>query len=235
MLDILFANQDYKEGANQVLSPQMDKIFERSSICYNNGMQEKEIVDQSALPLMRAYQKDVREMSFTDVKDALPCGTIRLRWQMQDKEEYLLEYPVFPSYTRTVEYLREKNIELYLKIDPQAVESIRLVRYGEEDAEIIERGTFFGTSVVSTQKTKTVEKEYTKKEQINELLPCIYPSALSGWAYLSDFADRASLPDIGVQIHEADSEAAWGYNWNNGFTIKGSELPEFAKKDLGIG
>ena len=235
VLDILFANQDYKEGANQVLSPQMDKIFERSSICYNNGMQEKEIVDQSALPLMRAYQKDVREMSFTDVKDALPCGTIRLRWQMQDKEEYLLEYPVFPSYTRTVEYLREKNIELYLKIDPQAVESIRLVRYGEEDAEIIERGTFFGTSVVSTQKTKTVEKEYTKKEQINELLPCIYPSALSGWAYLSDFADRASLPDIGVQIHEADSEAAWGYNWNNGFTIKGSELPEFAKKDLGIG
>lgn len=236
VLDILFANQDYKEGANQVLSPQMDKIFECSSVYYNNGMQEKEIVDKSALPLMRAYQKDVREMSFTDVKDALPCGMICLRCRIRDMEEYLLEYPVFPSYTRTVEYLRGKNMELYLKIDPQAVESIRLVRYGEEDAEIIEKGTFFGTSAVSTQKTKAVEKEYTKKEQISELLTCIYPATLSGWSYLEDDrGDRSGMqPGVYVEVHEADNDTAWNYNWNNGFTIKGGELPEFVKKDLKI-
>ena len=233
VLDILFANKDYKEGANQVLSERLDRLFERSSMYYSNGMQEKEIVDKNVWPLMRAYRNDLREMSFTDVKDAIPCGTIRLRYRTDDREEYMLEYPVFPSYTRTVEYLRGKNIELYLKIDPKAVESIRIIRYEEGDPELIEKGNFFGTSVTSMQTEEVWEKEYTGKEQISELLTCIYPSELSGWAYLSDFVERGSLPDIGVQIYEADNEAAWNYNWNNGFTIKGSELPEFVKKDIG--
>ena len=145
----------------------------------------------------------------------------------------MLEYPVFPGYTRTVEYLRGKNIELYLKIDPKAVKSIRVIRYEEDDPELIEKGNFFGTSVTSMQTEEVWEKEYTGKEQISELLTCIYPSELSGWAYLSDFVERGSLPDISVQIYEADNEAAWNYNWNNGFTIKGSELPEFVKKDIG--
>lgn len=236
VLDILFANQDYKEGANQVLSPRMDRIFERSSICYNNGMQEKEIVDKSALPLMRAYQKDVREMSFSDVKGAVPCGMICLRCRMEDMEEYLLEYPVFPSYTRTVEYLRGKNIELYLKIDPQAVERIRVFRYEEGDAEIVEKGTFFGNSVAETETTKAAEKEYTKREQVNELLECIYPRTLSGWSYLEDDrGDRNGMqPGVFVTVYEADNAAARNYNWNNGFTVRGGELPEFVKKDLEI-
>lgn len=74
VLDILFANEEYKEGANQVLHRQMDAIFEKSRIYYDNGLQETEIVDKNALKLMRAYRSDLRKMSFSDVKDAVPCG-----------------------------------------------------------------------------------------------------------------------------------------------------------------
>lgn len=230
VLDILFANKEYKEGAYQVLSGQMDRVFERSSMYYHNGMQEKEIVDKNALPLMRAYRQDVQEMSFTDVKDAIPCGTIRLRYRTDNMEEYSLEYPVFPSYTRTVEYLRGKNIELYLKIDPKAIDSMRVICYHESEPETVERGSFFGTSVVSTQRSEAVEKEYTKKEQIGEILGYIYPGALTRWVYLPDSVDQ----NIVVTIHEADNTAAWPYDWNGNFMVKTGELPEFVKEDTGI-
>lgn len=230
VLDILFANQEYKEGAYQVLSEWMDRIFERSSMYYDNGMQEKEIVDKNALPLMRAYRQDVREMSFSDVKDAMPCGVIQLRYRADDGEEYSLAYPVFSSCTRTVEYLRRKNIELYLKIDPEAVDSIRVIYYPEGDAEIVERERFFSTSTVPAQRVEEVEKEYTKKEQIGDILGYIYPYALTRWAYLPDLAD----PSIAVTVRGADNAAAWRYNWNDGFLVKAGGLPEFVKKDIGM-
>lgn len=231
VLDILFANEDYKEGANQVLSEQMDQIFERSSMYYSNGLQEKEIVDKSTLPLMQAYREDLREMSFSDVKDALPCGVIRLRYRTDDREEYMLEYPVFSSFARTVEYLCAKDIELYLKIDPEAVEGIEVVRYTDGEPEFTEDRTFFGTSVTTVQTEKAAGQEYTKKEQISEILGYIYPTSLTVWAYLPGITEE----DISVTVREADNTAAWQYHWNESFAVKRGELPEFVMRDIGSG
>lgn len=228
VLDILFANEEYKEGTNQVLSGEMDQIFQKSRVYYNDGLREKEIADKNALSLMRAYQQDLREMSFSDVKSALPCGTLRLRYRVEGAE-YMLEYPVFPSYTGTVEYLREKNVELYLNISPADIESIRFVRYGEEDFEIVEEAGFFGTSVTSQTTAETAEKEYTKKAQIGEILGYLYPASLVRWAYMQENMDSHII----VQLREADGAAAWYYNWDENFQVKKEELPEFVKEDLG--
>ncbi len=228
VLDILFANEEYKEGTNQVLSGQMDGIFQKSRVYYNNGLREKEVADKNALLLMRAYQQDLREMSFSDVKDTLPCGTLRLRYQVE-MAEYMLEYPVFPSYTRTVEYLRGKNMELYLYIDPSDIESICFTRIGEEDAEIVEDVGFFGTTVTSRTTSETVKKEYTERAQIGEILGYLYPASLARWAYISEIM----ADDIIVQVQEADQADAWYYNWDENFMVRKEELPEFVRKDLG--
>ena len=228
VLDILFANEEYKEGTNQVLSGQMDGIFQKSRIYYNDGLREKEVADKNALQLMRAYQQDLREMSFSDVKDTLPCGTLRLRYQVE-MAEYMLEYPVFPSYTRTVEYLRGKNMELYLYIDPSDIESICFTRIGEEDAEIVEDVGFFGTTVTSRTTSETVKKEYTERAQIGEILGYLYPASLARWAYISEIM----ADDIIVQVQEADQADAWYYNWDENFMVRKEELPEFVRKDLG--
>lgn len=229
VLDVLFANEEYKEGTNQVLSGQMDRIFEKSTVYYSNGLQEKEIVDKNALPLMRAYQQDVREMSFSDVKDAVPCGTLKLRYRMDNLDDYELEYPVFPSYTGTVEYLRGKNIELYLHINPAAIDSITFKRYVEEDTEIVEKGFLFGTAAVSQQIGKVMEKEYTGKEQIGEMAKYIYPASLMKWVYVPESVDQSII----VGIQEADNTEAYYYNWNDSFMVKKNELPEFVKEDIG--
>lgn len=228
VLDILFANEEYKEGTNQVLSDEMDWIFERSRAYYDNGMQEREIVDKNALPLVRAYRQDLREMSFTDIRDAVPCGTIKLRYRTDDLQEYELEYPVFSTYTKTVEYLRGKNIDLYLKINPEAVESIRVVRYGE-DLEVTEKERFFGASISSTKTADIAAEEYTQKAQIGEILGSIYPGSLAKWVYLPEILEE----NIAVSVQEADNAQAWHYDWNSGFLMKKGELPEFVKEDLG--
>lgn len=232
VLDILFANEAYKEGANQVLSPQMDRIFEKSRIYYDNGLQEKEIADKNGLSLMRAYQADIREMSFTDVKETVPCGILRLRYRTENLQEYMLEYPVFPSYTRTVEYLRGKNIELYLAVSPKAVESLHVSRYQErEDAEVAERGNFFGTAVSTTQTSDVTEREYDRREQIEELLGYLYPSALVRWCYTTDSFDY----DISVRAEASDDPEAYLYHWDDtDYMVRKGELPEFVKKDIGI-
>lgn len=230
VLDILFANEEYKEGANQVLSGDMDRIFERSRAYYSNGLQEREIVDKNALQLMRAYQADIREMSFSDVKDAMPCGFLKLDYRTDTKGEVTLEYPVFPSYTGTVEYLRGKNMELYLNMDPKAVESVTVICYGEEEgAEVITDGSFFRTATMTGSTTSVTEKEYTDREQIGELLNGIYPSSLTGWLYVSDMMDE----NVTVHIKEADNSEAWSYNWNDTFGMKKNEMPEFLEKDMG--
>ena len=229
VLDILSVNEEYKEGTYQVLSEDMDWIFEKSRAYYGNGLQEREIADKNALALMRLYQRDLREMSFTDVRDVIPCGVLKLRYRAEDEQEYVLEYPVFPSFTGTVEYLRGKNVELYLHIDPTAVESVRVRRYAEEeDPEIVERGSFFGTSVTTGQTAEVTEREYTKRAQIGEILGCIYPTSLTRWVYVTDFIDTG----IVVDIQEADNTAAYYYDWNDSFVVKKGRLPAFVKEDV---
>lgn len=231
VLDILFANEEYKKGTNQILSAQMDAIFEKSWIYYNNGLQGTEIVDKNALTLMRAYQADIREMSFSDVMDAVPCGVLELRYKTAAMNEHRLEYPVFPSFTRTVEYLRGKNVELYLYINPAVVEKISLEYYlDKEDMEVIERENFYGSTVSSTIAANLIEKEYKNRAQIEELAGCLYPASLVRWCYTSDSFDQ----NIMVQIEGADRPEAYSYHWNNTeFMMKTAELPEFIKEDIG--
>ena len=232
VLDILFANEEYKEGINQVLSPRMDRIFEKSRIYYDNGMQDVEIADKNGLALMRAYQEDLRKMSFTDVKEAVPCGILRLRYKTEKSQEYTLEYPVFPSYAGTIEYLRGKNVELYLSISPKAVGKLNVIHYREEgDTEVIEQGGFFGTAVSMMQTADAVEKEYDKRDQIEELLGYLYPGTLVSWCYTMNTFDH----DIFVRAEASDDPEAYLYHWGDtDFMVRKGELPEFVKEDIGI-
>ena len=232
VLDILFANEEYKEGSNQVLLPRMDRIFEKSRIYYDNGMQETEIADKNGIALMRAYQEDLRKMSFTDIKEAVPCGVLRLRYKTGRLQEYTLEYPVFPTYTRTIEYLREKNIELYLAISPKAVESLLVSCYQErEDAEVIDHGGFFGTFVNTMELADLMEKEYGKREQIEELLGYLYPGSLVSWCYTMNSFDH----NISVRAEASDDLSAYLYHWGDtDFMVRKGKLPEFVKKDFGL-
>lgn len=231
VLDILFANEEYKEGANQVLSTQMDRIFEKSRAYYNNGLQEKEIVDKDVFALMRAYQEDVRKMSFSDVKDTLPCGSLLLRYKGRDEIENTLEYPVFPSYTKTAKYLQEKNIALYLTIEPAAVDSLRFVVYNEtEDAGPIVADKSFDQESISTAVAEVMEVEYTERSEIEEILTCLYPYNLASFSYTQGGYDD----DIRVSLKAADGREADFYHWSDAeFIVKKELLPDFVKKDIG--
>ena len=106
-----------------------------------------------------------------------------------------------------------------------------MVYYGEreEDMEVTTMDSFFGTAVTTASTAAMMEKEYTDRGKIEELLGCIYPSYLSGWLYVPDILEES----ISVHIQEADNREAWYYNWNDSFVMRKNEVPEFVREDTG--
>ena len=231
VLDILFANREYKEAANQVLSARMDRIFEKGRGYYYNGMDEYSVTHKDATALMRAYQEDVWKMSFSDVKDKAPCGILKLRYkEEEDAPERTLEYPVFPSYKKTIEYLLSKKAELYMAIDPATVGSVQVMVYhdrGDVPAAVtVENG--MTTYTYDAQSADYVEKEYTKRSEIEEILKCVYPQELVNFAYTDQGFDMS----ISIGMKSVDAEGKESGDWEY-FLAKKELLPDFVKKDIG--
>lgn len=95
--------------------------------------------------------------------------------------------------------------------------------------EVTTMDSFFGTAVTTASTAAMMEKEYTDRGKIEELLGCIYPSYLSGWLYVPDILEKS----ISVHIQEADNREAWYYNWNDSFVMRKNEVPEFVREDTG--
>ncbi len=232
VLDILFANEEYKRGKHQILEERMDTLFQNGRLRYSNGLQEAQLPDKDVYDLMKAYQKDVYDMSFTDIKEVIPCGTLELVCSYPNGTEGSLKYPVFPSYQRTLAYLQGKNISYLLEITPEAVDNIRVVDYNTPDGmEIVDKEMqFFGASTtMESVETANKSAEYRDREQIEELLAHSYPSSLSGWAYASDKGKK----EFQVVLYPADNEEALMYHWDaTDFLMDAADAPDFVAKDL---
>lgn len=227
VLNILFANEEYKRGENQVLEERMDTLFGKSEVYYNNGLQDEKVPDLNGLPLMRAYQEDIRNMSFTDIMDECPCGILELHYNTSDGIPYILEYPVLPCYTETMEYLREKDIEPYLHMDAAAVDRVEII----SDREVItERTGAFEHVSTLVESVETKTKEYGKRAEIEELLPALYPLNLASWAYISHLQDTKT----DVRVTPSGRSEAYLYNWNNTeFVLLPEKIPAFVAEDFG--
>ncbi len=212
VLDNLFANQEYKQGMSQVMDEEMEELWARSAVYYTQGVsgREKRIEDKNAAAVMAAYRKDYLEMSFTDVKDALPCGLIKLSYIRSSGGEEEVYYPVYPTYRETVEYLRKKNVELYLKIDPKTVDYIEITNYNNSEE---------------------IEKRYSDGMQKEELLSCIYPSRLLSYSYV---AEPAGLSVELVPVEGSDESYMYDLDYNT-WQMKEGGVPEFVEKDLQYG
>jgi len=235
VLDILFANEDYKTGRYQVLEEWMEAVFERSEVYYENGLQDEKVPDKNALDLMLLYREDVSDMSFTDVKEELPCGILELHYTDLEKNDRYLSYPVFPSYKRTLEYLRKKNMEPYLKIDPEAVDSITVMPYNVYSYDTEADGPagdflFFNNAGGYIEELESVNsREYTDRAQIEEILKSVYPSSLAGWSYVSDRSGKKYK----VEFTPSEQEEAYLYNWySTDFILDGKDAPDFIAADF---
>lgn len=236
VLDILFANEDYKRGSNQVLDERLDTFYAASRISYSNGLGAEEVPDKNALALIQEYRKDLLELSFTDVMEAHPCGVLEVTCTDEYGMNNTLEYPVFPTCQRTIAYLEKKGAMIYPELKAEMVDSVKIESYNEvyQDEEIDTGMNVNGlAATISTTSTtsemKLMEAEYKEREQIEEILQCVYPSYLGQWRYLPDKLEE----NIKVTFITSGGEDIYSFRiGETNFTMDSKKIPEFVREDL---
>ena len=134
--------------------------------------------------LIEAYQADLMELKFADIKDVGVIGTISYelkgpvpmpqvgelepdktmvhssssRFDGKAPDYPIMEYPIYPACTRTLAILKELGLELDGEIDLSKVEKIELERYKDAEGEYgYEDGGYVGIDI-------------TDKNEMEELL-----------------------------------------------------------------
>jgi len=229
ILDELFLNKQFKAACQ--LSEDLHGFYEQCNASYSNGIFSEKIIEKNAAMIMEYYRQDYMDMTFTDIKDAIPCGIITLSY-LRDGYPHTVDYPVYPSYDLTLKYLDEKGIEIYGKLSADAVESIEVTNfdYVEVAEYSAEEVIAIGAGVAySTKESRTESIVYDKKEEIQEILDGLYPSQLMDYRYISENCAR----DMDVVINMKETQEAYQYDWYSLYMQFAREtVPEFVCKDL---
>lgn len=229
ILDELFADTQYK--AISQLSEDLHGFYEVCDASYSNGIHSQKVLDKNAGMLMEYYRQDYMEMSFTDVKSTLPCGIVTLSY-MSHGYPNTVEYPVFPTYERTIAYLESKEIDIQGKIDTDAISSIEVFNYDYREEtyspeELIALGSDAEAFAMVESRTESVL--YEDKEQITAILNGLAPSNHMDYRYISDYCANA----LDVTINMADNEKAYEYDWYSMYMQFAKDtVPEFVCEDL---
>lgn len=214
-LDALFQNTQYKEGTQQFSEPIMDEFLEQASPAYSNGVSETNIFDQDATGIMAEYEKDYAAMSFSDVDDIAPCGTIKLYYMSNGTQNYT-SYPVFPSYKNTIQYLKEKQAFITEVADSSSIQSISITN--RDVYSVSENSNYVDYP----------KKTYTDPAQIKQITEDLYDSSLLSWCYLNVFQNSLDVTILGT-----DNASGYAYNWSDHYMyFTDYQIPDFVTSDL---
>lgn len=163
LLNRIFADINFKENYLQLF----DSIFANNEslyeIRYSNDFITETLPNSVNSEFINAYKKDFIDMSFSDVDDTLASGYLEMyaiikndnadeNSGMDDTINIYYEFPVFDSFENTKALLDREGININQKADKEDVFSITVYNYEDNTPPI----------------------EITDKEQIGEILDCVY-------------------------------------------------------------
>lgn len=229
ILDELFVDEQYK--AKSQLSEDLQGFYQICDASYSNGIEEQKVTDKNAAMLMEYYRQDYMDMTFTDVKNTIPYGRITLSYLLNGYPNSV-DYPVYPTYERTIAYLEGKGIVLRDSIDVDAVASIEVTNYNYVDEteyspeELIELGNGTAYAQAEGRMEKVI---YEDKAQIEEILNAAYSSEMLDYRYISDTV----VHDLEITINTSDNQNAYIYDWYSIYMeFTKDSVPQFVCEDL---
>lgn len=135
----------YKEGVYPVLSQTADDTVRMNFQQYNNivGTVDGEVSGE----LLEAYQEDLASLTYETRKQELPIGTIQFVTKLMDEALHGREndssngyyyardiadrcyYPVYPSFTKTLELLKENQIPVVNGLSSDNISKVEIYDY----------------------------------------------------------------------------------------------------------
>ncbi|MGI5948174.1 MAG: DUF6449 domain-containing protein [Lachnospiraceae bacterium] len=231
----IYLDEAYQQGKYPVLGFLPEDIVKLQYQVTSNGRQleEDEITDPVlAGRILEAYQQDLKELSLDTRKQEAPIGELRFLNQKEENFRQYVElekdrnirwyststgyYPIYPSFTRTLNLLAEAGIEpekLWEHLDVIGVTVEKNLNPGDVGYKEAEDDIWQGCSVT-----------YDKKEQNQQILELV---VLENYYDMNDFWQREDSITIYVTVNLGKQD-----NYGLiGFLPEGM-VPDMVERDL---
>ena len=245
--EALYRQDAYKEGMYRILSQEPGQV---KQVLYREADQVTDVSQDSRVQeaVLKAYQQDMRELTVEERLVEMPVGSLVFmtdqentylqqqrqaarssfggiaRYQVEDVSQY---WPVYLSFERTIELLKEQGIEPGTCLAPEKVERITFDvqnYFYEQQGELPE-----GEALAELQKINPNYREdgslvFEDSHTIGLLLEAIAEDESSGMNYLCETVEGGPHCTI-----RTEKEAGVG-----GLLIKNRITPEIAELFTGI-
>lgn len=211
-LQEVFEDLDFKKGHYPIYNWEVSSIQMVSS--YNDfGEKSFSLSLEDKSKLLGIFKEELSALKMEEVSKTQPVA--KLQFQTRDISE---TYYVYPSYTRTINFLKEHGFDAVSVSEKDNIEKIviqnpnALYKDDKDKVESLQIG----------------EKEYTSPESIGE----IYSSLVSDEYYHNNriLIDVESSINVTVTFKLDD----YGNHINKWYYFRKGEIPDFVKKDIGI-
>lgn len=211
-LQEVFEDLDFKKGHYPIYNWEASSIQMVSS--YNDfGEKNFSLRLDDKSKLLGIFKEELSALKMEEVSKTQPVA--KLQFQTRDISE---TYYVYPSYTRTINFLKEHGFDAVSVSEKDNIEKIviqnpnALYKDDKDKVESLQIG----------------EKEYTSPESIGE----IYSSLVSDEHYHNNriLIDVESSINVTVTFKLDD----YGNHINKWYYFRKGEIPDFVKKDIGI-
>lgn len=223
----IFENPAYKEAHFPIMQWDSSVI---TGITLQGVYDFKQITlsEQQTSKLLEVYTNELRTLSLEELSNVEPLATIT--FEIANMRN--MDYYIYPSFTNTIEFLLEVGFDSRKTLRSEDIKSILVYDYSRDfeeanSVEIIGEKPFLVDREISYSKDMDVKSiEYTKREEIEKLLP----NLISHDNYFNNrsviFCDRSYEVIITYYTDEFNNTN------NKSYYYKSNEVPDFIYSDF---
>lgn len=243
----VYDSGEYKKGIYPVLEQTSSDVV---SVWYQqyNRKESLDLTAEETAHLLAVYQKELEELSMAAREKELPIGTIQFRTgkleegiavNNENDYGYSLEdrcyYPVYPSFTRTLEDLERAGIQL-ARLDTETVKDIMLLYYWDPDDVYGQDGE--DSELLNRKWSEDSEYSHTEVYKEKEDLEILIPALVFMDYYNMNSYYELKWPDNAAVYVTADFDVSGNYADRDGrssaFQINMNKLSEEEIEKFGL-
>lgn len=245
LLDRIEASDEYVSGIYMGASESLAKILSddksKVAVSYGDSYYQQKFSSQEAEEFLALYREDVKGNGFTKLRESIPCGSLRftiVKKYLSHSSYFDTEFPIYPFYTRCVEYLKEKGYYRESFIDPKDVERIQVTNYNVDFAaekQKQQEQLVLDSEVSAVSESVWNDSEYSRyasydsPDDIRELCNALYPQ---DWLNQSWHMAANGDSDYRITVYfKSDSQPAKDNMGVGTYCFKAGEVPQFVIDD----
>ena len=238
LLNRIFRTEAFKKGIFQGILDETsyDQV---EAVNYRNGAAVGMLPGEDAKGLRDAWVKDMEQFDFTLARHNRPCGIISMMYG-EGIDFMQRQYYVYEGFTNTIEYLKAREAYYPAGLDAADIDSITVICYHNELSQYPDAAfqddpgyAFYREAEAVAVDTYvyvdyTVRETFYEEEQIAQMLPHIYPSAIDApwYAYGQDTDDQNNYSlEIVFKKDSAYPYERGSYYFN--YNFHNGEVPDF--------